>query len=226
MGVLAVSASLARTEYLEAIEIAKQIKANIITIETNELENSDYAMNDKDRCFYCKTELFSEMQNVAIKQGFPFILDGNNIDDTGDYRPGLKAAGDLGVRSPLIEVGLGKQEIRELSKILNLPNWDKPAQPCLSSRVAYGIRVDADILSKIEIAEQYIRTLDFRIIRVRYMHDSASIEVGPSEVEKLMRPEISEKVVSKLQQIGFRNIVIDKEGYKSGKLNQVLHHIQ
>ena len=226
LGVLAVSASLSGTEYQEAIEVALQIKANLITVKTNELNNSAYLANDHNRCFYCKSELFGEMRTLAKERGFTYILDGNNLDDTGDYRPGREAAAEKGVRSPLIEAEFSKDDIRALSKFLHLSNWNKPAQPCLSSRVAYGVEVEPKILEKIDLAEQFIRNQNFRIVRVRYMRDSVSVEVGKEEVARLLHPDNSAKVITELKKIGFNHIVLDQDGYQSGKLNKSLLHIQ
>jgi uncharacterized protein len=226
LGVIAVSESLSDTEYKDAIKIAEILNANLIKIETEEIKNPFYIDNDSHRCFYCKSELFTKIHELAKEKGIPNILDGNNLDDTSDYRPGRQAALDSGIRSPLIEAGFTKSDIRNLSRYLKLPNWNKPAQPCLASRIAYGVKVDPEVLKKIDQAEQYIRAQGFKIVRVRYMENHISVEVGQDEIKSLFRPEMTEKIIHHLQSVGFEKVLLDKDGYKSGKLNRALLNIQ
>lgn len=220
LGVIGESESLASAEYQEALNIARQINARIEVIKTDEMNNAEYLKNDNQRCFYCKSELFEKMQQLAKELKVKYILDGNNLDDKGDYRPGMEAARLSNVRSPLIESGFTKSDIRQLGRRLGLSNWDKPAQPCLSSRIAYGVAVTPDILRKIDQAESVLRKMDFRIVRVRYLADSVSVEVGPGETERLLSEEISTQVMNKFAHIGFLRVHLDKEGYVSGKLNR------
>ena len=220
-GVIAVSVSLAKDEYVEAIEIAGMINANILEVKTDELNNTLYQQNDKKRCFYCKTELFQKLQEIALEKGIRYVLDGNNVDDTYDYRPGRQAALNLAVRSPLIEADFTKQDIRALAKYLKLPNWDKPAQPCLASRIAYGVSVREDVLNQIDEAESFLKKEGFKIVRVRYLGDKVSIEVGKDELERFSSDDLEKRVYTEFDKIGFNNVEIDKDGYSSGKLNVI-----
>jgi uncharacterized protein len=221
VGVIAVSASLSKNEHKEALELAQQIGAHIYELETDELNNVLYQQNDSKRCFYCKTELYQKLQTVAKDKNIKYILDGNNLDDTTDYRPGRQAAANLGVRSPLIESGFSKKDIRELARHLNLSNWDKPAQPCLSSRIAYGVSVNEDILSKIDKAEAYLKEQGFKVVRVRYLGEKVSIEIGIEELGKLHNDKLKKNIYSEFRTIGFLNVDIDWDGYRSGKLNVI-----
>ena len=222
IAILAISASLSKSEYNDAVNIADLIGANLVTITTTEMENEKYFKNDLKRCFYCKYELFSTLRQYAINHGISFILDGSNIDDTSDYRPGLEAADKLQIRSPLIEENLNKKDIRCLSKYFNLPTWDKPAQACLASRVAYGHRISPEILHKIDQAEQILKLRGFKIVRVRYHGNQVSVEVGAEEIDKLQNRHERSYIVKRFKKIGFENVMFDEEGYKSGKLNRIL----
>ena len=221
LGVIAISPSISKREHQEALETSKSIGAHLLEIETEELDNALYQKNDDKRCFYCKTELFEKLKILASEKAIPFILDGNNLDDTSDYRPGRQAAKDLGIRSPLIETGFTKDDIRNLARYLNLSNWNKPAQPCLSSRIAYGIPVNEEVLNKIEQAESCLKEYGFQIVRVRYLGDKVSIEVGAEEVHKLHDEKLKQKIFSAFGQIGLTKIDIDWDGYSSGKLNVI-----
>ncbi len=221
LAVIAVSPSLSKNELNEAKEIAKLIPANLIEVQTNELNNSLYQQNDQNRCFYCKTELFEKLRSLAIEKKVHYILDGNNVDDIQDYRPGRQAAINLDVRSPLIEANFSKEDIRALAKHLELPNWDKPAQPCLASRLAYGVPVQEKILTQIDQAEAVLKNEGFKIVRVRYMGDKVSIEVGKNETERLSDNLLEERIYKAFNKIGFNNVEIDRDGYSSGKLNVI-----
>lgn len=219
IGIIGISPSLAPNEYDIAIKQASKIGARISQIQTNEIENSLYVQNNQDRCYFCKSELFDELIKNAKDLNVKFIAEGSNFDDLKDHRPGMKAAKENQIRSPLVEAKLNKKEIRELAKYLGLSSWDKPSQPCLSSRIAYGVKINADVLSKINLAENYLKWLNFEIVRVRYFNDHVSVEVGEQEVQRLFNPEIAKNVKTKLQDIGFNSIVFDPDGYQSGKLN-------
>ena len=221
IGVIAVSASLSKNEHKEALEMGQSIGAHLFELDTDELNNTLYQQNDNKRCFYCKTELYQKLQTIAEEKDIKYILDGNNLDDTSDYRPGRQAAKNLGVRSPLIESGFTKEDIRVLAKHLNLSNWDKPAQPCLSSRIAYGVSVNKDILNKIDKAESYLKQQGFKVVRVRYFGEKTSVEVGVDELDKLDSDTIKQKIYSEFNKIGFQNVDIDWDGYSSGKLNVI-----
>lgn len=222
IGVLGVSPSLAANEYKDALDIANSISANIEIINTFELKNDNYLRNDERRCFYCKYELFTHLKLFAKKKGIQYIIDGSNADDLGDYRPGMDAGNSLNIRSPFIEAKFTKIEIRELSRYLKLPTWEKPAQPCLSSRVAYGQKISSDLLYKIDQSEKVLINRGYKIVRVRYLGDYVSIEVGQDEIVRLLQEEEKHFIKNQLKEIGFDKIKFDESGYKSGKLNKDL----
>ena len=222
IGVIGISPSLARTELDEALATARSFSGRIVQIETNELDNPDYVSNTNMRCFHCKHELFSTLLEFARTERINYILDGNNFDDLGDYRPGMNAAKQLNVRSPFLEAEMGKTDIRELARYLRLPNWDKPAQPCLSSRMAYGQRIDIQVLDKIAAAESFLKEQGFKIVRVRYRGEYTSVEVGPDELDRLFDLRRQKQIRERLQELGLPSVEFDKDGYRSGKLNQNL----
>jgi len=223
--VIGVSPSLANQEYTEAVKQAEKIGAYIKTINTNEISNSLYVLNSQDRCYFCKTELFDELNKMANELSVHYIVEGSNFDDLEDYRPGMKAAKEKKIRSPLVESKFTKIEIRELAKFLGLSSWDKPSQPCLSSRVAYGVKINESILDKINQAENFLKEINFEVVRVRYFEDHVSIEVGENEVNRLMKSKIQNSVNQEFKKFGFNKILFDTEGYKSGKLNKI-HNVQ
>jgi len=194
----------------------------VIQLETHEMDNPEYINNDRSRCYHCKLELYSILKAYARDRKIKYILDGNNYDDLNDYRPGREAAKQLHVRSPFIEVGLHKEDIRELARFLDLPNWNKPAQPCLSSRMAYGQPIELQILNKIATAESYLKSLGFEIVRVRYRGDFVSIEVGPDELQDLFDSCNQKSIRQQFERIGFHRIEFDRNGYRPGNLNQPL----
>ena len=190
------------------------------TIETNELRDQNFTDNPPERCYFCKDILFGHLNEIAKAEGFEQVLDGSNADDLNDYRPGLNAAKKHGVISPLIEVGLNKHDIRELSKYLGLPTWNHPSSPCLSSRFPYGIRITVDGLRMVSEAEDHLRSLGFRIVRVRTSGASASVEVGKDEISRFADHDLRHNVIEKFKQLGYNRIQFDPEGYRSGKLNR------
>ncbi len=213
--------------YLESeLEGAKALAASLsvshIIIDSNELLIENFAENSDKRCFYCKEELFTLCLKEAAKVGAAYVLDGSNLDDTKDYRPGSAAAKELGVRSPLIEAELTKAEIRELSRSMGLPTWDKPQMACLSSRFPYGTRITEERVDKIARAEKLLRELGFRDLRVRFHGDIARIEVGAEEIEKFLDKTVRETVVKGVKECGFVYVALDLEGYRSGAMNEVL----
>lgn len=216
------SASVSQLQRDEAALTAKQFKFNYQTIETDELNDPNYTANPSNRCFFCKTELYGKLSLIAKAQNINFVLDGANIDDTSDYRPGREAAAEKSVRSPLIEVGLSKNEIRELSKIQNLPGWDKPSSPCLSSRIAYGVPVTIERLSKVERGEEILRLLGFREFRVRVHDELVRLEIAPGEMERALSLDAAGKLAEKFRKLGFRYVTLDLHGYRSGAMNEVL----
>ena len=217
-----ISPSVSQMQREEAAKIAESFDFNFQTIETEELENSAYQANPTNRCFHCKTELYGKLSALAKKREIKFVLDGTNTDDLGDYRPGKIAAQDKGVQSPLIEVGLSKNEIRKLSKSQNLPSWDKPASPCLSSRIAYGVPVTIERLSKVERGEEILRGLGFREFRVRVHEEIVRLEIAPNEMQLALSLQMTEKLADKFRSLGFKYVTLDLHGYRSGSMNEVV----
>lgn len=215
------SDSLADEEGLDAAAIAAEIGARHILVRTEELDDPRYVANDRNRCFWCKTELFTKLNELAARAGIAHVVDGNNADDLGDFRPGMAAGHRLGARSPLQEAGLTKAEIRAIARELGLRVWDKPAAPCLSSRIAYGQAVTPEKLRQIGQAESLLRRLGFREFRVRHHEQIARIEVRPDEIARLL--EHREQVGDTLRKLGFSYVTLDLQGFRSGSLNEVRH---
>jgi len=215
---------LARTETItqDDVELARRIalehQFNYREITYNELEIEQYAANPVNRCYFCKQELYTQLKVIAEEEKIPFILDGANLDDIGDYRPGRTAAKESGVCSPLIEASLTKLEVRAAAEYYGLPNADKPAAPCLSSRIPYGTPIDRKSLEQIARAEKYIREKGFTNVRVRHFQTTAKIEVDAWAVEKLK--QMNDEVESHLKQLGYAEVIIDEAGFQSGKLNK------
>ena len=204
-----------------AVEIAERFGLRHEVIRTQELERPEYRANPANRCYFCKHELYTHLTRMAAARD-AVVVDGNNADDRGDYRPGRQAAREFGVRSPLDEVDLAKAEIRELSRLAGLPTWDEPASACLSSRIPYHSPVTDEKLRKIERAENVLRTLGFRVCRVRHHDELARIEVGKDELARALSPEVSEVIVRELKALGYRYITVDLQGYRLGSLNEGL----
>jgi uncharacterized protein len=218
-----VSASLASGELDAARRIATSIGIRHETIHTDELADPQYLLNAPDRCFHCKTELYTRLRQEAARLGVETILNGANVDDLGDFRPGMQAADQHGVRSPLAECGLNKAAVRALAKEWKIEVWDKPATPCLSSRVAYGLNITPERLAKIDSAEQVLRGLGLANVRVRlHENELARLEVSTVDLPLVCEPSIREQVVSKLQQLGFRYITLDLQGFRSGSFQQLV----
>jgi uncharacterized protein len=220
--ILGISPSVSMVQREEAAKIAARFDFNFKQIKTEELDNPDYQANPNNRCYFCKTELYGKLSVIAQKENIKYIVDGTNADDVGDYRPGKAAATEIGVRSPLIEAGLNKNEIRELSKKHDLPTWDKPASPCLSSRISYGTPVTIERLSKVEKGEAILRRLGFREFRVRVHGELARLEIAPGELEKALNLEIAGILSRELNRLGFQYVTLDLQGYRSGAMNEVL----
>jgi uncharacterized protein len=218
----AVSASLAPSELEDAVHLAETLGLNHRLVQTSEVEDERYASNPVDRCYFCKTHLYTELERVAEEIGANFILNGLNIDDLGDWRPGARAAAERQdhVRSPLHEAGLGKQEIRQAAKELGLPNWDKPALACLSSRLPYGERVTPEKLARVGQAEQALHALGFRQLRVRHFADRARVEIAPDELARIQTEDLRARIEADLLALGFPKVEIDPRGYRSGRLNE------
>jgi uncharacterized protein len=204
-----------------AIRIARDFGLRHEIIHTGELELPEYRANPANRCYYCKRELYTHLSRIAAARG-SVVVDGNNADDRGDYRPGRQAAREFGVRSPLDDVGLGKAEIRELSRQAGLPTWDEPASACLSSRIPYHSEVTDEKLRMIESAEEALRALGFRVFRVRHHDDVARIEIAREEMIRALEPETASAIVRELKAIGYRYVSLDLQGYRTGSLNEGL----
>lgn len=220
IGVISNSESLKTKDFELAQSFSKQFDITMEVIVTRELEDERYNENPIDRCFFCKEHLFSDLQTVSDKySGFP-VLSGTNVDDYGDYRPGLKAATKYEVLSPLAECKVNKDEIRQIARFYKLPNWNKPASPCLSSRIPYNHKITRKKLGEIEQAEEVLNSFGFNDVRVRHYGDHGKIEVSKEDVPRLL--ELKDSVVEKVRKIGFKEVLIDEEGLVSGKLNRVL----
>jgi pyridinium-3,5-biscarboxylic acid mononucleotide sulfurtransferase len=191
-----------------------------LIVNTRELDNPDYARNPANRCYFCKSTLYADLRRIAGERGYACVVDGANVDDEGDYRPGRKAAKELEVVSPLSLAGVGKAEVRELAKHLGLPSWDKPALACLSSRFPYGQEITAEKLAQVARAEEFLREQGFRQVRVRHHGDIARLEVGPEEMERAFA--LREKISAELREAGFLYVALDMSGYASGSLSAAL----
>ena len=205
-----------------ALGMAHEMGVSVVRITTHELNNPLFAVNTPDRCYHCKSELFTHLQRVAEGRNIPWIADGSHAEDgkPGDHRPGLKAAAERGVRSPLREAGLTKADVRALAQHLGLSNWEKPSFACLSSRFPYGTHITAELLARLDGCEKFLRELGFRQFRVRHHETIARIEVEPNDFLKLL--EHREDILSKFRELGYTYIALDLEGYRSGKMNDTL----
>lgn len=223
LAVTAVSPSLLPEELEDAKIQAAAIGIPHKIVQTHEMENPNYTSNPVNRCYFCKSELHDTLKPLALELGYPYVVDGVNADDLHDYRPGIQAAKERGARSPLAEVGLSKVEVRQLSQQLGLPWWDKPAQPCLSSRFPYGEEITVAKLQRVGRAEIFLRKLGWQNLRVRSEGDTARIELLPEQIKEFVLTTDLQKVVSVFQDFGFLYVTLDLEGYRSGKLNQILN---
>jgi uncharacterized protein len=222
LAVTADSPSVPRRHLETALGVARTCSLNHEFIATTELTSPAYCANLPDRCYHCKRELFGRLVAMAQERGIAAVLDGNNADDRGDYRPGRAAARELGVRSPLDEVDLGKNDIRELSRRMGLPTWDLPASACLASRIPYHSEVTADKLRTIERAEDALHRLGFRVCRVRHHGELARIELGCDEMARAIVPDVAAAIVRDLKEAGYRYVSLDLQGYRTGSLNEAL----
>lgn len=205
-----------------AAEFARTLGVRYQTIHSSELDIPEFSDNPPDRCYYCKKTLFGELAEVAEQEKASAVLDATNADDQSDYRPGTRAARELGVRSPLLEAGITKQEIRDMSQALGLPTWDNPSMACLASRFPYGEYINEEKLNQVADAERVLRSLGFKQMRVRHHGPVARIEVMPELVSKVTQPDIRETLVAKLKALGFQYITLDLQGYRTGSLNELL----
>ncbi len=208
-----------------ALGLVRQYGLRHEFIASDEMDDVNYVANGSNRCYFCKHELYSKLQRMAESRGFRYVVDGNNLDDTADYRPGRQAGRELEIRSPLIEAELNKEEIRELSRLRGLPTWNQPASACLSSRIPYGSEVTVSKLSMIDQGEEVMRALGFRQTRVRHHDDMARIEIARDELSSALNLETFDRISSAFKKIGFRFVAIDVDGYRTGALNETLTQI-
>lgn len=216
------SASLSVQQREQTIRLAEQFGLTREVIKTDELEDSNYTANGPTRCYFCKDELYKKLEEVSRVREIEFIVDGSTCDDLTDYRPGRAATTAHGVRSPLIEVGMTKAEVRLLSRKTGLPTWDKPASPCLSSRIAYGVPVTIERLSTVDRGEEILRELGFREFRVRHHDSLVRLEIAPTEMELALRVEVVEELARRFRELGFKYVTLDLQGFRSGAMNEVL----
>lgn len=217
-----VSHTFPKRERDEASEFCKSENIPQIEIEYDQLSIPGFRENPKDRCYHCKKEIFSKIKSLANEKGMAIVAEGSNADDTGDYRPGMIAIRELGIKSPLLEAGLTKAEIRNLSKEMNLPTWDKPSLACLATRIAYGETITAEKLSSIQQAEHFLFDLGFKQLRVRMHGTLARIELLPEDIESFMKKETRNSVSEKFRELGFTFVTLDLQGFRSGSMNSLL----
>ncbi len=222
LAVTAKSPSLAPSEFEEAKSLAERLGIRHLVIETREVERPEYLANNPNRCYFCKDELYTHLNALAADQRVPWVANGANRDDLGDFRPGLDAARQYGVRSPLVEADLYKTEIREYSKEMGLPVWDKPAQACLSSRIPYGTPVSVEALTRISKAESFLREMGLRQLRVRHHNTVARIEVAPEDFAIILDAGNRERISKHFKSIGYAYVTLDLDGFRSGSMNEVL----
>ncbi len=222
VAVTARSETYPEREYEEAAALAKRIGIRHVAIETEELSLEGFRKNPPDRCYHCKRELFGKLRALAKEMGLRHVLDGSNADDAGDFRPGARAAAELGVRSPLQETGFTKEDVRLASRALGLPTWNKPSYACLSSRFPYGETITAENVGRVDKAEAFVRTLGVRQVRVRHHGDTARIEVPSEQIALLAAEEARAQVVARFKELGYTYVTLDLQGYRTGSMNETL----
>jgi uncharacterized protein len=220
--VTGVSPSLAAADFAELEKIAADFCFNQEFIETNELANPNYKANAPNRCYFCKSELYGKLQKMRRERGIAYVVDGSTTDDLSDYRPGRAAAAENNIRSPFVEARLCKAEIREISRRQNLPTWNKPASPCLSSRIAYGVPVTIEKLQKVERGEAILREMGFRVFRVRCHDELVRLEIAADEMERALQKTTVDKFAQAFRALGFRYVTLDLHGFRSGAMNEIL----
>lgn len=224
LAVTGISASVPEVQRRAARECAARIGAQHLELATDELADANYAANPSNRCYYCKSELWTKLAAVAAERGCAVVLDGSNADDVRDHRPGARAGAERGIRSPLLEAGLTKREIRALSRAFDLPTWDQPAAPCLASRLPYGLGVTPARLRQVEDAETALRALGLREFRVRHHGDAARVELAPAGLAAL--PALGPRIAAAVRAAGFARVLVDVEGYRRGALNEAIVQLQ
>jgi uncharacterized protein len=222
VAVTAQSESLARQEFEEAVELAEQFGAEHVILETEEMSDPNYLANPENRCYFCKSELYTKLDGFLAERGFKAVINGINAEDYSDWRPGIQAANEHEVVAPCALAGMTKNDIRVLSERMELPTYDKPASPCLSSRVAYGEEITPEKLKQIERAEEFLRELGFRECRVRHHNNLARIEVPAHEIERIAGEEIRSRIDARFREIGYNYVTVDLRGFRSGSMNEVI----
>lgn len=220
--VTGISPSLASSQREEVSALVSRLGLRHEAINTEEMADPRYLRNESDRCYFCKSELYSKLAPLAGERGLSFVVDGSTTDDLGDYRPGRAAAGERAVRSPLVEAGMSKHDVRLLSRRAGLPTWDKPASPCLSSRLAYGTPVTIERLRTVDRGEEIMRELGFREFRVRHHDELVRLEVAPAELDRALKREVADELARRFRALGFRYVTLDLHGYRTGAMNEVL----
>jgi uncharacterized protein len=217
------SASLGQDQRGEIEALVQKFGFHHEVLQTEELADPRYLANGSNRCYFCKSELYGKLAPQARERGYRYVVDGSTLDDLGDFRPGRAAAGEYEVRSPLIEAGMTKSDVRELSRRAGLPTWDKPASPCLSSRIAYGLPVTIERLGTIDRGEAIMRELGFREFRVRHHDELVRLEIAPTEMTKALNPQVVEEFARRFRELGFKYVTLDLHGYRTGAMNEVLN---
>lgn len=225
IAVTAVSDTYPQGELEAAQAFVRSLGVTHRIIHTQELDNEQFVQNPPERCFHCKTELFEKLSALASTEGIPFILDGSNTDDQNDYRPGRRAAEKYSVRSPLVEAGINKAEVRRLARALDLPQWDKPSLACLSSRIPYGARITREILDQVQQAENFLHGLGFRQVRVRHHGDTARIELDKNDFSRMLADDAADRIVASLKEMGYTYVSLDLAGYRTGSMNEGLSSV-
>jgi uncharacterized protein len=226
IAVTAVSDTYPQGELEAAQTFARSLGVTHRVLHTGELDNEEFVENTPERCFHCKTELFAKLAAIGATEGIPFILDGSNTDDLTDHRPGRRAALAYSVRSPLVEAGINKADVRRLASLLNLPQWDKPSLACLSSRIPYGTRITRDILDRVQQAENCLHGLGFRQVRVRHHGDTARIELDKNDFSRLLAADVADRVTASLKELGYTYVSLDLAGYRTGSMNEGLDGVR
>jgi pyridinium-3,5-biscarboxylic acid mononucleotide sulfurtransferase len=216
------SESLPAYQREESTKLANEFGFRREVVQTQELDNPNYTANGPGRCYFCKDELYTRLHDLAASRNIQFIVDGSTCDDLGDYRPGRAAAAEHGVRSPLIEADMTKAEVRMLSRRAGLPTWDKPASPCLSSRISYGTPVTIERLSEVDRGEEILRAMGFREFRVRHHDNLVRLEIAPAEMAQVLKPDVFSDLARRFRDLGFKYVTLDMQGYRSGSMNEVL----
>ena len=216
------SASLSAHQREQTVRLAEEFGFRQETVNTDELQDANYIANGPSRCYFCKDELYKKLETLASIRGIEFIVDGSTCDDLADYRPGRAATSKHGVRSPLIEAGMSKADVRALSRSVGLPTWDKPASPCLSSRIAYGIPVNIERLLEVDRGEEILRELGFHEFRVRHHDNLVRIEIAPAEMSRALDAEVVQELARRFRELGFKYVTLDLHGFRSGAMNEVL----